>query len=149
MSAIKERIQEEMKAAMRAKDKQRLGTIRLILAAIKQREVDERIALDDAQVIVVLEKMLKQRRDSLTQYEQAGRQDLADQEAFEIQVLQTYMPQALSEAELDNLIVQAISDSGATTAKDMGKVMNVLRAQVQGRADMKVVSDKVKQGLSK
>lgn len=148
MSAIKERIQEEMKEAMRAKDKQRLGTIRLILAAIKQREVDERIVLDDAQVIAVLEKMLKQRRDSLTQYEQAGRQDLADQEAFEIQVLQTYMPQALSEAELNNLIAQAIADSGASTAKDMGKVMNLLRAQVQGRADMKVVSDKVKQGLT-
>ncbi len=148
MSEIKNKIQEDMKNAMRAKDKQRLGTIRLILAALKQKEVDERIELDDTQVIAILEKMNKQRRDSLMQYEQAGRQDLAEQEAFEIKVIQEYMPQALTEAELDALIHQALSESGATSAKDMGKVMNLLRPQIQGRADMKAVSEKVKQGLN-
>lgn len=148
MSEIKEKIQEDMKTAMRAKDKQRLGTIRLILAALKQKEVDERIVLDDSQVIAILEKMNKQRRDSLSQYEQAGRQDLAEQEAFEIKVIQEYMPQALTEAELEALIEQAFTDSGATSVKEMGKVMNLLRSQVQGRADMKVVSDKIKQRLS-
>jgi len=148
MSEIKNKIQEDMKNAMRAKDKQRLGAIRLILAALKQKEVDERIELDDTQVIAILEKMNKQRRDSLTQYEQAGRQDLAEQESFEIKLIQEYMPQALTEAELDALIRQALTDSGATSAKDMGKVMNLLRPQIQGRADMKAVSEKVKQGLN-
>jgi len=148
MSEIKNKIQEDMKNAMRAKDKQRLGAIRLILAALKQKEVDERIELDDTQVIAILEKMNKQRRDSLTQYEQAGRQDLAEQESFEIKLIQEYMPQALTEAELDALIRQALIDSGATSAKDMGKVMNLLRPQIQGRADMKAVSEKVKQGLN-
>ena len=146
--AIKEKITEDMKVAMRAKEKQRLGVIRLIQAAIKQREVDERISLDDTQVIVVLDKMLKQRRDSIEQYEKAGRQDLVDQEAFEIQVIKTYLPQPLTETELANLITHAIQATGATTVKDLGKVMGILKAQVQGRAEMKQVSDQIKQRLN-
>jgi len=144
----KQRIQEDMKAAMRAKDKQRLGVIRLMTAAIKQREVDERISLDDSQVIAALDKMLKQRRDSLAQYEQAGRQDLAEQEAFEIKVIQEYMPQPLSEAELTGLIETAITETGASTVKDLGKVMGFIKPKVQGRADMKVLSQTIKQRLS-
>ncbi len=146
--SIKEKITEDMKVAMRAKEKQRLGVIRLIQAAIKQREVDERISLDDTQVIVVLDKMLKQRRDSIEQYEKAKRQDLVDQEAFEIQVIKTYLPQPLTETELANLITQAIQATGATTVKDLGKVMGILKAQVQGRAEMKQVSDQIKQRLN-
>jgi hypothetical protein len=146
--SIKERITEDMKVAMRAKEKQRLGVIRLIQAAIKQREVDERISLDDMQVIVVLDKMLKQRRDSIEQYEKAKRQDLVDQEAFEIQVIKTYLPQPLTETELANLITHAIQATGATTVKDLGKVMGILKAQVQGRAEMKQVSDQIKQRLN-
>ena len=146
-SALKQRITEDMKSAMRAADKRRLGTIRLLLAAIKQREVDERIALDDAQVIAVIEKMIKQRRDSISQYQAAGRQELVDQEVYEIEVLQTYMPAALSEAEVDALIEAAITSSGAVSAKDMGKVIAALKAQVQGRADMGKVSAKVKAKL--
>jgi uncharacterized protein YqeY len=146
-SALKQRITEDMKSAMRAADKRRLGTIRLLMAAIKQREVDDRIALDDAQVIAVIEKMIKQRRDSISQYEAAGRQDLADQEIYEIEVLQTYMPAALSEAEVDILIEAAITNTGAVSAKDMGKVIAALKAQVQGRADMGKVSAKVKARL--
>ncbi len=145
--SLKNRIQEDMKAAMRAKEKQRLGAIRLIHAAIKQREVDERINLEDAQVIAVLEKMIKQRRDSFTQYQQAGRQDLADQEDFEIKLIQSYMPQPLTEAELGDLIEAAMTESGATSPKDMGKVMGILKPRLQGRADMQVVSTKVKQRL--
>ncbi|RKZ93435.1 MAG: GatB/YqeY domain-containing protein [Candidatus Parabeggiatoa sp. nov. 1] len=144
----KQRIQEDMKAAMRAKDKQRLGTIRLITAAIKQREVDERISLDDTQVIAVLEKMLKQRRDSMAQYEKASRQDLAEQEAFEIKVIQEYMPQPLSEAELAGLIETAMKETGASSVKEMSKVMGVLKPKVQGRVDMKVLSMTIKQRLS-
>lgn len=146
--SIKEKITEDMKVAMRAKEKQRLGVIRLIQAAIKQREVDERISLDDTQVIVVLDKMLKQRRDSIEQYGKAGRQDLVDQEAFEIQVIKTYLPQPLTETELANLITHAIQETGATTVKDLGKVMGILKAQVQGRADMKQLSDQIKQRLN-
>lgn len=146
--AIKEKITEDMKVAMRAKEKQRLGVIRLIQAAIKQREVDERISLDDTQIIVVLDKMLKQRRDSIEQYEKAKRQDLVDQEAFEIQVIKTYLPQPLTETELANLITHAIQATGATTVKDLGKVMGILKAQVQGRAEMKQVSDQIKQRLN-
>ena len=146
--SIKEKITEDMKVAMRAKEKQRLGVIRLIQAAIKQREVDERISLDDTQVIVVLDKMLKQRRDSIEQYGKAGRQDLVDQEAFEIQVIKTYLPQPLTETELANLITQAIQETGATTVKDLGKVMGILKAQVQGRADMKQLSDQIKKRLN-
>ena len=137
-----------MKSAMRAKEKQRLGVIRLIQAAIKQREVDERISLDDTQVIVVLDKMLKQRRDSLAQYEKANRQDLANQEAFEIKVIQTYMPQALSDTELVDLIEAAITATGAASIKDLGKVMGYLKPKVQGRADMRALSANLKQRLS-
>jgi uncharacterized protein YqeY len=145
---LKERISEDMKSAMRAKDKQRLGTIRLIQAAIKQREVDERIQLDDTQIITVLDKMLKQRRDSLAQYEKANRQDLAEQEAFEIKVIQTYMPQPLSEAELADLIKAAITATGATSIKDLGKVMGHIKPLVQGRTDMRALSANIKQRLS-
>jgi hypothetical protein len=145
--SLKERLQEEMKAAMRSHEKQRLGAIRLILAAIKQREVDERISLDDVQVTIVLDKMLKQRRDSLAQYQQAGRQDLADQEAFEIALIQSYLPQPLSDTELEQLITATIAETAASSVKDTGKVMAILKAKVQGRADMKKVSEQVKQRL--
>jgi uncharacterized protein YqeY len=147
-SALKQRLTEDMKAAMRSKDKSRLGVVRLVLAAIKQREVDERIELDDAQVLAVLDKMVKQRRDSVKQYEDAGRQELADQESYEIGVLQEYLPAALDDAEIDTLITQAIGSTGAESMKDMGKVMGVVRPQVQGRADMGAVSEKIKQQLA-
>lgn len=136
-----------MKTAMRAKDSARLGVIRLILAAVKQREVDERIELDDIQVLAVLDKMIKQRRDSIDQYGKAGRQDLVDKEAFELEVIDTYLPARLDEAELSALIEQAIAVSGAASMKDMGKVMGVLRPQVQGRADVGAVSARVKARL--
>ncbi len=146
-SALKQRLTEDMKAAMRSKDKPRLGVVRLVLAAIKQREVDERIDLDDAQVLAVLDKMVKQRRDSVKQFEEAGRQELADQENYEISILQDYLPAALGEAELDTLIVAAIDSAGAESMKDMGKVMAVLKPQVQGRADMGAVSQRIKSRL--
>ncbi|HEY9199943.1 MAG TPA: GatB/YqeY domain-containing protein [Gammaproteobacteria bacterium] len=145
--SLKARIQEDMKTAMRGGDKRRLGVIRLILAAIKQREVDERIELDDAQVTVALDKMLKQRRESLSQYEQAGRTDLAEQEQYEMEVVQAYLPQPLSAAEIDTLIGQAIAESGAAGIKDMGKVMALLKPQLQGRADMSAVSAQIKAKL--
>ena len=145
--SLKARIQEDMKAAMRGGDKRRLGIIRLILAAIKQREVDERIELDDVQVAVVLDKMLKQRRESLSQYEQAGRADLAEQEQYEMGVVQAYLPQPLSPAEIDTLIGQAITEAGASGIKDMGKVMALLKPQLQGRADMSTVSAQIKAKL--
>jgi uncharacterized protein YqeY len=144
MSELKNKINEDMKTAMRAKDKERLGVIRLILAAIKQQEVDTRTALDDTAVLAVLDKMLKQRRDSITQYQAAGREDLAQKEQFEVEVIQEYMPEALTEDELERLIKDAIAASGAQTMKDMGKLMNELRPKVQGRADMGQVSQKVK-----
>ena len=147
-AALKQRLSDEMKTAMRNKDKARLGVVRLALAAIKQREVDDRIELDDAQVLAVLDKMVKQRRDSVQQYEAAGRQELADQESFEIGVLQEFLPAALSEAEIDDLITQAIAASGAASMQDMGKAMSLLRPQVQGRADMAEVSQKLKARLS-
>lgn len=145
--SLKARIQEDMKAAMRGGDKRRLGVIRLILAAIKQREVDERIDLDDAQVTAVLDKMLKQRRESLSQYEQARRADLAEQEQYEMDVVQAYLPQPLSTTEVDGLIAAAISETGASSIKDMGKVMALLKPQVQGRADMSAVSAQIKARL--
>ncbi len=144
---LKQRLQDDMKAAMKSGDKKRLGVIRLILAAVKQREVDERVELDDDQVLVVLDKMVKQRRDSIDQYEQAGRDDLAAQEQFEIGVLQEYLPEALSEAEIADLLAQAIADSGAESMRDMGKVMGQLKPKLQGRADMGVVSALVKEKL--
>lgn len=146
--SLKKRIEEDMKAALRAGDKRRLGAIRLILAAIKQREVDERIVLEDAQILAVLDKMAKQRRESVAQYQTAGRQDLVEQESFELEVIQGYMPAALSEAELDELINAAITETGASSIKDMGKVMGVLKPRVQGRADMGAVSARIKAILS-
>ncbi|MFH1493167.1 MAG: GatB/YqeY domain-containing protein [Pseudomonadota bacterium] len=146
--SLRERITEDMKTAMRAKDTPRLGAIRLLQAAIKQREVDERIELDDAQVVAVIEKMLKQRRDSISQYEAANRNDLADVEKFEVSVLQTYMPQALSDAEVEQMVVDAIAASGAAGVKDMGKVMAAVKPQVAGRADMGKVSALIKAKLS-
>lgn len=147
-SSLRQRLEEDMKSAMRAKDKERLGTIRLMLAAIKQREIDERITLDDAQIIAVLDKMTKQRRDSITQYEAAGRQDLADIEAAEIRVIQNYLPAALSETELDTLIQAAVIASGSAGPQDVGKVMAVLKPQILGRADMSLASRKVKNALA-
>lgn len=146
-SALKQRITEDMKSAMRGGDKRRLGVIRLILSAIKQREVDERIALDDAQIVAVLEKMIKQRRDSISQYQAANRQDLVEQESYEVGVLQEYMPAQLGAQEIDAMIDAAITAQGATSAKDMGKVMAALKPQMQGRADMGQVGAKVKAKL--
>lgn len=146
-SDLKTKINEDMKTAMRAKDKERLGVIRLIMAAIKQQEVDTRTTMDDAAVLAVLDKMLKQRRDSISQYQAAGRDDLAQKEQFEVEVVQQYMPEALGEAELEQLIKDAIAASGAQSMKDMGKIMNELRPKVQGRADMAQVSQKVKATL--
>lgn len=137
-----------MKTAMRAKDKDRLGTIRLMLSSIKQREIDERITLADTEILSVLDKMIKQRRDSIAQFEQAGRQDLSDKEAAEVAVIQEYLPAALSEAEIDAVIVEAITASGATSPQDIGKIMGLLKPRLQGRADMGLVSRKVKEKLS-
>lgn len=148
MSTLKQQIQEDMKSAMRAQEKQRLDAIRLILAAVKQIEVDERIEVDDARLLAILDKMLKQRRDSVAQYQAANRQDLVDQENFEINIIQTYMPAQLSDAEVDQLIAASVAESGAASAKDMGKVMAILKPKVQGRADVAAVSAKVKERLS-
>ncbi len=146
--SLKDQITADMKDAMRAKDKDTLGTIRLIQAAIKQREVDERIELDDSQVLAVLDKMVKQRRDSINQYRDAGREELAAKEEAEISVIQKYLPAALSEAEIDALIEEAISSSGAQSMQDMGKVMGQLKPKLQGRADMGAVSARIKARLS-
>lgn len=147
-SAIKEKIQEDMKSAMRNQEKDRLSAIRLILAALKQHEVDERIVLSDEQVLAILDKMLKQRRESIAQYETANRQDLVDKEVAEIRVIQTYLPAQLSTEEIDALINEAIQETGANSARDMGKVMGILKPKVQGRADVAAVSNKVKERLS-
>jgi len=141
---LKERITEDMKAAMRASEKERLSAIRLVQAAIKQREVDERITLDDTQVLVVLEKMVKQRKESIAQFEQGGRKDLADKERREIELLQAYLPAQLSDSELDVLIREAVAATGAASIKDMGKVMSVVKSKAAGRADMAVVGARVK-----
>ena len=145
---LKNRIQDDVKAAMKAKDKARLGTLRLITAAIKQREVDERAELDDSQVLAILDKMIKQRRDSVSQYENAGRQELADQEKREIAIIETYLPAGLGEDEISAMITGAIQQVGAAGMQDMGKVMGILKPQMQGRADMGKVSALVKQQLS-
>ena len=137
-----------MKTALKAGDKRRLGAVRLIIAAVKQREVDERKELADPEVLAVLEKMLKQRRDSISQYEQAGRTDLAEQEAFEVGVIQGYMPAALGDAEIAALIEEAIAATGAKAMADMGKVMAIVKPKIQGRADMGAVSARVKQRLA-
>ena len=145
---LKERITEDMKTAMRAGEKDRLGTVRLILAAIKQREVDERIMLDDTQVLAVLEKMAKQRKESITQFERGGRADLVAKEQAELALLQTYLPAQMSEAELDGIIAEAIASTGAASIKDMGKVMGVVKAKAAGRADMGAVGARIKAKLS-
>ena len=141
---LKERITEDMKAAMRASEKERLSTIRLVQAAIKLREVDERITLDDTQVLVVLEKMVKQRKESIAQFEQGGRKDLADKERREIELLQAYLPAQLSDSELDALIRDAVAATGAASIKDMGNVMGVVKSKAAGRADMAAVGARVK-----
>ena len=146
--ALKQQISEHMKDAMRAKDAQRLSVIRLLLAAIKQREIDERIELPDPEIMLVIEKMLKQRADSISQFTSAGRQDLADKEIFEVSVLQSYLPQPLSENELLQEIHEAIRTSGASTMRDMGKVMAALKPRIAGRADIAKVSALVKARLN-
>jgi uncharacterized protein YqeY len=147
--SLKQQITEDMKTAMRAKETARLGAIRLLLAAMKQREVDERIELTDADVVSIIEKMLKQRRDSISQYKAANRQDLVDVEEFEVTVLQTYMPQQLSEAEISAAIAEAIAATGAAGPQDMGKVMGVVKPKLAGRADMGKVSGLIKAQLTK
>lgn len=146
-SAIKGQIQEDMKTAMRSQDKERLAAIRLILAAIKQREVDERIELTDEHVLAILDKMLKQRRESIAQFEAANRQDLADKEKAEIVVIQAYLPAQLSETEIISMIKATIQETGAASAKDMGKVMAILKPKLQGRADIAKVSGQIKELL--
>ena len=146
--ALKLQITEDMKTAMRAKDVQRLSAVRLLLAAIKQKEVDERIELSDSDVLTIVEKMIKQRRDSIEQFEKGGRQDLVDKEQFEIEVLRGYMPAALSSAEVDAAVSDAIATSGAKLMADMGKVMAVLKPKLAGRADMAKVSALVKTKLT-
>jgi uncharacterized protein YqeY len=146
--SLKDRITEDMKAAMRAKESERLGTIRMITAAIKQREVDERIQLDDVQVLSVIEKMIKMRKESIEQFKSGGRDDLVAREAKEIELLQAYLPAQLSEAEVDALIREAIAESGATSIKEMGKAMALLKQKAQGRADMAAASAKLKAKLT-
>jgi uncharacterized protein len=146
--SLKERIIEDMKAAMRSGEKERLGVIRMLTSAIKQREVDERITLDDAQVLSVLEKMIKQRKESLVAFQAGNRQDLVDKESAEITLLQGYMPSQLSGADLDALIDDAIAATGAASIKDMGKVMAIIKGKAQGRADMGAVGAKIKARLS-
>ena len=145
---LRQRVEADMKTAMRAKDKERLGTIRLMLAAVKQREIDERVTLGDTDILAVLDKMIKQRRDSITQFEQAGRQELADKEAAEVAVIQEYLPAALSDNEVETLIADAMAASGASSPQDIGKIMALLKPKLQGRADMGLVSRKVKEKLS-
>lgn len=145
--SLKAQISEDMKTAMRAKDMQKLGVIRLLQAAIKQREVDERIELDDAAVISAIEKMLKQRRDSIAAFEGANRMDLADQEKFEVTVLQAYLPAQLSEEEINAIIAKVVAETGAAGAKDMGKVVGAVKPLVSGKADMAKVSGMIKAAL--
>lgn len=147
MSTLKEHITEDMKAAMRAKEAERLGTIRLLLAACKQKEVDERIELDDAAVIAVVDKLIKQRKDSVAAYSQAGRSDLADKESAEIAVLEVYLPQRLSEAEIAEAVAAIVAEVGATGPGDMGKVMGAVKSRLAGKADMGLVSAAVKKAL--
>ena len=146
---LKEQITEDMKSAMRAKEAERLGTIRLLLAAIKQREVDERIMVDDAGIIAIVEKLIKQRKDSIEQFQKAGRTDLVDQESKELGILQAYMPAQLSEAEVQAAIQKTISSLGAAGPQDMGKVIGALKSQLAGKADMGMVSGLVKAALAK
>ena len=145
--SLKEKIKDDIKQAMRDKNESRLGTLRMLSAAIQRREVDERVQLDDTQVIVVIEKLVKQGRESIEQYVKGGRQELADKESAEIAVFQAYLPQQLSEAEIDQFVAEAIAATGAGSIKDMGKVMGVLKPKLLGRADMGQVGAKVKQKL--
>jgi len=145
---LRERLNEEIKSAMKAREPDKLAALRLMLAAVKQREVDERITLDDAAVIAVVEKMIKQRKDSIAQFEKAARQDLADKEKFEISVIERYLPQQLSQAEIDKIVGDAIAATGAQSAADMGKVMGVVKPKLAGRADMGRVSGLVKAKLT-
>ena len=147
MSVTKQRINDDVKAAMRSKDKDRLGVLRLIMAAFKQKEVDERIELDDAMVLAIMDKMTKQIRDSIQQFEQAGRDDPVNKEKFELEIIQEYLPTQLIEDEIKQLIAESITESGAESVKDMGKVMSILKPRLQGRADMGQVSALVKQQL--
>jgi uncharacterized protein len=146
--SLKDRVTEDMKAAMRARDSERLGTIRMITAAIKQREVDERITLDDTQVLSVIEKMIKTRKESIVQFKSGGREDLVARETKEIELLQGYLPSQLSESEVDALIGEAIAESGATSIKEMGKAMALLKQKAQGRTEMAAASAKLKAKLS-
>lgn len=148
MSELTSRITDDVKVAMRSKDKARLGVLRLITAAIKQREVDERIELNDDQVLAILEKMVKQRKDSVTAFEKAGRDELVQQEVFEISIIQEFLPEQLSDTEVSTAITEAIKSTGAESMKDMGKVMGVLKAKLAGRADMGQVSQIIKKRLS-
>jgi hypothetical protein len=148
MASLLDRIKNDMKASMKGGNKSRLSVIRLILAAIKQIEVDERIELDNDRIILVLDKMLKQRRESIRQFADAGRTDLVEIEEAEIQVIQDFLPQALSEVEIDVMIKQAVAESGAQSVKDMGKVMAILKTKMQGRADMAVIGAKIKAALA-
>ncbi len=148
MSELQQRINDDVKTAMRSKDKDRLGVLRLITAAFKQKEVDERIELDDTMVLAIMNKMTKQIRDSIQQFEQAGRDDLAAKEDFELKIIQEYLPAQLTEDEISQIITECVAASGAESAKDMGKVMGLLKPRLQGRADMGKVSGLVKQQLS-
>lgn len=147
-SALKDQIQDAMKTAMKGGDKERLAVIRLIMSAMKQVEVDERIELDDARVLGILDKMVKQRRESITQFKSGGREDLADKEQVEIDIISDFLPQALSEDEIEAIISKAINDTGAASMKDMGKVMGIVKPQITGRADVGAVSGKIKSLLS-
>ncbi len=146
--ALREQLNEDIKAAMKVREQERLNALRLMLSAVKQREVDERITLDDAGVIAVVEKMIKQRKDSIAQYEKAARQDLADKEKFEIGVIEAYLPQQLSAAEIEAIVADAIAATGATSPADMGKVMGVVKPKVAGKADMGKISGLVKAKLA-
>ena len=146
--SLKDRVQDDMKSALRARDKERLAAIRLILAAIQQHEIDARTTLDDTRIIAVLDRMIKQRRESIAQFQSAGRADLVARETFEIELIRSYLPAALSDAEIDALISAAVTATEARSARDIGKVMGVLKSQVQGRADMAAVSARVKAWLA-
>lgn len=148
MSQLKSRLQEDMKSSMKAKEKEKLTTIRSILAAVKQKEIDERIEVDDAQLVQILTKLSKQRKESIAQFEKADRHDLAKHEAFELEIINQYLPKPLDEAEINAAIRQAIEQSGASSIKEMGKVMALLQKSLQGRADMSIVSRLVKENLS-
>lgn len=146
--SLKQTLTDAMKAAMKGGDKPRLGVIRLVLAAIKQVEVDERIELDDDRVLAVLDKMVKQRRESISQYKDAGRNDLMEQEEYEVTVLKDFLPEALTDDEIEQMIAKAVEETGASSIKDMGRVMGILKPQMQGRADMGAVSGKIKAQLN-